>query len=364
VVLTSAILGENGSLECEFEAPETVQGLTLRVRNFNETLPVLSLLMHGTHRGTSRLELDENQIGQIRGAAICEIKGTGEGGREVLSNPAALVQLYHLLRERPAQGGGRNPLQTISETGENLVPFVDGLGSVRDAVEFFDHCSIRFYDGEVASRGFGQGMWKPRDPFTADTPAQWLNLPAGNSTEDLRNAIWNFVERHQWEKLHKHVRRGNLNGLPNFLDIFRTLNGLLLTYHQRMIGAGGPVMPHPFVTTGIGRNLGLLIGPFDTADDPFGRNGFVAAILENVQGDREILRERLREERVPQMVRAAVEAMIDARKKAQNLPKLDAWSMNRLGWVSGWIESQDLQEPTAEEGRAVGLEYTPSQLAA
>lgn len=68
----------------------------------------------------------------------------------------ALVQLYQLLRERPARGGGRNPLQTIAETGENLVPYIDSLGSVREAVEFFDHCSIRFQDGETSPHRQGQ----------------------------------------------------------------------------------------------------------------------------------------------------------------------------------------------------------------
>jgi hypothetical protein len=283
---------------------------------------------------------------------------------EVLSNPVALVQLYQLLRERPTQSGGGNALHTISETGENLVPYVDSLGSIREAVEFFDNCSIRFHDGEDGSRKGKGDVWKPRDPFKPDAPVNWLNVPSGSSTEDLREAIWNFVQRHQWEKLYRHVRRGNLNGLPNFLDIFRTLNGLLLTYHRRAIDQGGSVIPFAYVTKGIMDNLELLIGPFEAREDQYEGNGFIAAILTNIAGDKEIVRERLREERVPEMLGAAVEAMVEVRMKARKMVSFDAWSTNRLRWVSNWIKLRGLATPTAADIRAAALEYMPTQRAA
>jgi hypothetical protein len=311
-----------------------------------------------------RIDLSESQIAQIRAAAICEVKGTNQEGAEVLSNPMALVQLYQLLRERTAHGGGRNPLQTIAETGENLVPYIDSLGSVREAVEFFDHCSIRFQDGETSPHRQGQPRWKPRDPFQPDTPVNWLNVPSGSSAADLREAIWNFVERHQWEKLYKHVRRGNLNCLPNFLDIFRTLNGLLLTYHTRTIDQTGPLIPFPYVTKGIMDNLELLIGPFEPREDAFEGNGFVSAFLANVAGDKKIVRERLHEEHVPQMVGAAVEAMVQVRMEARKLAVLDPWSTNRLRWVNDWIKQRGLDVPTAADVRAAALEYMPTRLAA
>jgi len=361
--LRSAILSDNGALECTFEASDSLNELTLRVRNYNETLPVLSFPLRRSS-GLVLLDLTENQIAQIRVAAICEIKGKEDTGLEVLSNPVALVQLYHLLRERPAQSGGGNALKTITETGENLVPYVDSLGSVREAIEFFDNCSIRFHDGEDGSRKGNRGDWKPRDPFKPDTPVNWLNVPAGSSTDEFREAIWNFVQRHQGEKLYRHVRRGNLNGLPNFLDIFRTLNSLLLTYHGRAIDQGGSVIPFAFVTKGIMDSLELLIGPFEEREDQYEGNGFIAAILTNISGDKEIVRERLREERVAEMIGAAVEAMVEVRMKARKMVSFDGWSTNRLRWVSNWIKLRGLATPTAAEIRAAALEYMPAQRAA
>ena len=267
------------------------------------------------------------------------------------------MQLYQLLRERPVHSGSRDPLRRIEETGENLVLYVDSLGSIRDAVEFFNSCSIHFFDGESLSLSMRRDLWKPRDPFKPDTPSNWLNVQVGGSVEDLRNAIWDFVERHQWQQLHKHVRRGNLNGLPNFLDIFRTLNGLLFTYNQRVMGSAGAVIPFAFVTTGVMTNMELLIGPFERREDADEDNGFVSAIHANMVGERAVVRERLREERVPQMLGAAIEAMIDVRAKARNLAAPDPWAMNRLRWVSEWIRMQGLDQPTAADVRFAGLEY-------
>jgi hypothetical protein len=361
--LGSAVLSGEGALNCEAEIPVSIKGLTLRVRNYNESLAVLSIPVRGESCSTISLELDENQMAQLRGAAVCELKGTNPAGADVVSNPVALVQLYHLLKERTPGQGTRSALQTISETGENLVPYIDSLGSVREAVEFFGHCSIKFFDGESGSPGGRGELWKPRNPFKPDTPPEWLNIPAGGAAKDLQIAIWDFVERHQWEKLYKHVRRGNLNGLPNFLDIFRTLNGLLLTYHSRVM-EGAPVVNFGFVTNGIMSNLELLIGPFEPREDGFEGNGFISAIYANVQGDRKIVRERLGEERVPQMLRAAVEAMIAARMTARRMPTLDAWAMLRLRWVAEWIKQQGFEAPSADEVRAAGMEYLPIPLAA
>ena len=126
---------------------------------------------------------------------------------------------------------------------------------------------------------------------------------------------------------------GYLNGLPNFLDIFRTLNSLLFAYHSRAMKKGNPVIPFGFVTTYVMTNLELLIGPFEEREDAFDGRGFVAAIYGNFAGDKGLVRDRLKEERVPQMVCAAVEAMVAVRASARRLPTVDDWAARRL-WVA------------------------------
>ena len=91
ISLFSALLTEQGTLGCEVETPKGIRALTLRIRNYNEPYPVLSLPIRRASRSTLSLDLDENQMSQIRGAAICEIKGTTENGRETMSNAVALI---------------------------------------------------------------------------------------------------------------------------------------------------------------------------------------------------------------------------------------------------------------------------------
>jgi hypothetical protein len=191
-----------------------------------------------------------------------------------------------------------------------------------------------------------------------------LNKKAFGSLTDLREAIVEFVERHQHDKLYRHVLRGNLNGLPNFLDIFRTLNGLLFTYHVRVTAEIGPVLPFGFVTMHVMTNLELLIGPFEPRDDAFEGNGYISAIYANFSGDRALVRDRLREERVPQMLYAAAEAMLRIRAKARKLQELDDWAKRRLNWIAAWIKAQGQMQPTREDIRAAGEEYLPGRKAA
>jgi hypothetical protein len=76
------------------------------------------------------------------------------------------------------------------------------------------------------------------------------------------------------------------------------------------------------------------------------------------------VREQLQEERVPQMVRAAAEAMVPCRAQALRLTPLDTWSQSRLRWVTDWIRRNELSPPTPDEIRAAGREYGPMPKAA
>ena len=359
LALETATLNPDRSLELGFEASPSVRELTVKIKNFNELQPFLSLHL-GSSAGRARLDLTENQVAQIRGAALCELKGMQSGG-DVTSNKVALVQLNELLKEHEGETESGNRKRKLSETGEELVAHLDTLGTVREAVEFLDHCSIRFEDGETAGGGRRNQRWNSRDPFVPDIPTQWLSEPFNNTAESLKEAVWRFVTRHQDEKLQKHIRRGNLNGLPNFLDIFGTLNGILVAYNLRRPN-GVPIMPYPFVVHGIRTNLDLFIGAYDSDGEYVA--GFVDAINANVRGDWKLVQERLQTEHVPQILRAAADAMIAVRRAGIRPPGKDTWSAEQLKRVSDWIARQGLAAPSAEDVRLAGAEYMAVPLAA
>lgn len=359
--LESVTLQKNGTAEILCSVSKEVSNVVLRIRNFNENQPFLSLRLSRPTEASLHLDLDENQISQINGAAICELKGTAARA-EIISNAVALVQLNQILKPRSEGRGSTNPLRKISETGEDLVPFLDQLGSIRDVIQFLDNCSIRYEDGNSNGRSGGKPFWKPRDPFVSDAPAQWLLAKIDSLSEELKDAIWDFVTRHQHDKLGRHIKVGNLNGLPNFLDIFRTLNGLLLSFHNRKIEGDKPVVPAPYVTEGIRTNIDLLIGYRDLEDQYV--SGFVDSILRNHAGDRGLVRQRLLDEHLPQMLRAATEAMIDVRCKAMKLTTLDNWSVDALKRVEQWLLRQGFEMPSVEDVQKAGAEYKPISIAA
>jgi hypothetical protein len=359
LVLGSAVLTEDGNLDLAIGGLTAIRQLAVNIKNYNEAQPFLSLHV-GSIMAQASVRLNENQIGQIHGAALCQLKGV-QDGREITSNKVALVQLHELFQERNADSARYNRVRKISETGEELMAHLDSLRTVREAVEFLDHCSIRFEDGEAAGRGGGRPNWKARDPFVPDIPKQWLSQLSGSTAESLQDAVWRFVERHQDEKLRKHVRRGNLNGLPNFLDIFRTLNSLLIAFNRKLLN-GVPVVPFPYVVEGIRTNLDLLMGAHDTEDGYI--PGFVDAINANVRGDSKLVRERLQAERVPQILRAGTEAMVAVRLAGLKRRAADAWSMEQLERVTAWIARRGLVAPSPEDVQRASAEYTALPLAA
>ncbi|MGY4346040.1 hypothetical protein ACVWXM_002507 [Bradyrhizobium sp. GM7.3] len=73
-------------------------------------------------------------------------------------------------------------------------------------------------------------------------------------------------------------------------------------------------------------NVELLIGPYEPREDAYEGNGFISAVYANFESDRAIVRERLKEERVPQMLCAAMEAMLRLRANARKMDGLDDWA--------------------------------------
>ena len=101
----------------------------------------------------------------------------------------------------------------------------------------------------------------------------------------------------------------------------------------------------------------MLIGPPPGQSDDDANDSFLDAVRDNLGPDREILTERLAAEKMPEMLRAAVEAMVYARLRARKLSEYDRWTVRHLGWVFKNIADLGLPQPTAEEVQGDGAEY-------
>lgn len=348
--LRSAILDQDGVLTLDYETPPDTTNLVLRIRNFNERDPLFSIKVD-----PQTIRLEHKRMSDIRGTAFCQLSGV-LNGQPVTGNIVALIQLNYLFRDRDGSGGGSGSnLNIIRDTGKGLIPHLDTLASPAEAIEFLNNCNIRFNDGG-SHGGFGRENWNERDPFKTDNPPGWSLSLSQKEANDLRNAIRNFIERHQKEKLEKHIKRGNINGLANFMDIFRTLNSILITYHTRKVeNSNDPVIPFGFVLSFVRKNIEILIGDLGHEEN---QSGYIAAIKENIRSDPEIIKNRLVTENVPAMIVAAIDVVIEVRALALKKGEGDSWASKHRLWVFDWIKENGLSMPTAEDISQARQEYS------
>ena len=114
----------------------------------------------------------------------------------------------------------------------------------------------------------------------------------------MEAAILDFVDRHIEKRLRKHAKRGNINGMGNFVDIFSTLVGVLLRYHQRGVVKEMRVL---------GRLCDLIevaAAGRDSDDDSF--IGYLRSVYDHLAGDVVTLREACSEWNCGAHVRAVL----------------------------------------------------------
>lgn len=348
--LHSIVLTEEGQILATSAIPAEVSDVALRIFKRGETLPTLSWNL-GAEKAEFLLTLKDDDQSRFDRPAVGQLRALLDG-REVKSQLCSVKQLPRLLRDRGGRSAGGNRLHRVIESGDGLIDYVDALGGIDEAIDFMNRTTIRFHDGTFSGGG-GGGRWRARDPFSGDVPEHWAIGSSGASVADLRDAIWAFVQRHIQTRLERHADRGNLGGLANFLDIFRSVSQFLLAWHNRRVN-DEVVISAAFVTTGLQEILAMLIGALkNQADQP----GYGRTILASLSADEGLVRTELNRHRVPAIVRATVDEIIRTRAICRKLPVHDAWSQARRDWVSNWIDEMQLDVPSDIDVHEIGGEF-------
>lgn len=349
--ILSATISDKGELKATVRVPASATGLRLKMKRLGEDQPFFARTV-GAVTDEIVLQLEEAQLAQIDRPLVAVLEGQVDD-QSLRSKPASVAQLAQLLRDRDGSASAGNRLRRLTETGEGLIEYVDTLNGLDEVIDFLKNVNIRFDDGS-AQAGGRLPKWRGRDPFSSDIPESWALGSSEGSLPEVREALWDFIQRHIQTRLLKHATRGNLNGLQNFLDVSRTLSSLLLTWHHRVL-AGQRVMPAPYVTTGLQEIVESLIGsrPGEASD----QRGFAQAIQMNLRNEEDLVREHFVRYRVAATVTATVEELIAVRGAAQNCSLVDTWSMARRAWVSDWLSIMKLQPPNEGEVQEVGVEF-------
>jgi hypothetical protein len=283
--LTSAILRADGKLRLEYGhcLKPSPSKLLLAIRVPGEHRPRFLINVPSQESGTATVTIPETALMEAHGTILASLLGEVED-REEESPPIWVIQEGRLTYE-PSGEGPSSPKSKIEETGDGLTEFLEELGSrggVAAVIEYLRHLNIRFHDGGERLPGPKPFRLRIRDPFHPDIAPQWL-LQANTDTEDLSMAIYNFVDRHEKQRLRRHAKRGNINGMENFLDIFTALIRLLYVYYVRKVVNRFQLVPR------LCRYLEVATAGIDEDNDY--SEGYLLNLYDNLGGDKDYLQE-------------------------------------------------------------------------
>lgn len=264
-----------------FEPPPESLSATFRIAG--EQRPRLSVPLPKRQHGAAVISVHESALADVHGSVLVSIAADTEAGR-VESVPVWLIQEARLTHEASGEHSQQRQ-KVIEETGNGLAEYLEELGKtggVAAVVEYLRHLNIRFFDGSGGLRLAKQFHLQQHDPFHPDISPDWM-LNFNSPPAELEAAIYEFLDRHEKQRLRRHAQRGNINGMENFLDILSTMVRLLHVYYQRQVIPKGQL---------IGRlctYLEIALAGFDRRDDSC--VGYLSSLSNNLKGEQRLLRD-------------------------------------------------------------------------
>jgi len=166
----------------------------------------------------------------IRGAVLANLRlGAAQG-------PATYVLQESSLERDVGAAGHDRATRRIEMTGEGLSEKLAELAAqegLAAAIHFLMTVRIRFVDGV---RGVGRAArfsLRVRDPSRPEVAPDWLNDQ--HSQVEWCKALVHFADEHERIPLRRHAKRGNVNGIENFVDIFTAVVRILFEYHRKRV---------------------------------------------------------------------------------------------------------------------------------
>jgi hypothetical protein len=313
--IDSVLLAADNELRVRYSHSftSTPRALRLNLRTPGESRPRISISLSSKERPSHSVALPDGAFANTSETLLATLAGEFEGSK--IESPAAWVIQESQLTFEPGEGSS-SPKGRIEESGDGLPEYLDGLGNQEGAsavIEYLSHLTIRFDDGGTGRLVPPKFRLKIRDPFRTDEAPPWL-IKTKEESDDLEEAIYEFVERHEKQRLRRHVARGNINGMENFLDIFQTLIRLLYIYFRRGIVRKGQLIHRVCQLIEI-----AMIGCKREDEDPL--DGYLTVVYNRLSGDRPLFQDICRETNYVAEVRAVLVIIQSIRFNRYEKPK-------------------------------------------
>lgn len=232
--LRSAVLMDGGRLRVNYQhqLPIKPSKFRIAIRTYTAPLPLVFVDLPNKENGTVTLTFQESVLAGVHGTILVSLVAEVEGKDEE-SPPVWAILENHLTYESNIDGSV-NAKSIVEESGEGLIEYLDDLAKrtgISTVIEFLQHLNIRFSEGGSGNRSGRLFRLRIRDPFYADIAPSWL-ANTKKEKDELSDAICDFADRHEKQRLRRHAKRGNINGMGNFIDILNTLIKLLCAYKK------------------------------------------------------------------------------------------------------------------------------------
>jgi hypothetical protein len=302
IQLNSVLLDSEGTLTVSYEYRMEPRPGQMKIRFFKiyETRPSFTLEIQYAKKGEVSFHLDESKLSSFDTASYCSLVATS-GSQEFISNPCWVIQERHLTRDSEGTDSRSEVKKRIEETGSGLAEYIGYLihhEGYREAIEYLRGLNIRYNETTWAPRSTSFKPPKLRDPFRPDERGSWLDAPIdlGKDADVLAQAIYEFIDRHQKRVLLRHAKRGNLNGMSNFLDVFVCTNKLIYVYLRKMARSQEglkPIVNKNFAIFYLRKNLQIFTVGENDGKKSF--PGYIKKLRENLASDLVILRNAIEE---------------------------------------------------------------------
>lgn len=350
--INSALLALNNEFRISFshDFPSPPSALRLTLRTPGENRPRVSINVTSKAKGTQSVKLPDGVLSDTHGTLLATLIGEVNGVR-IESPTAWVIQESHLTFE-PGSGSS-SPRSRIEDSGDGLPAYLDALGKqdgITAVIEYLGHLTIRFDDGGGSGQSLRKFRLRIRDPFSHDNAPTWL-INSKDKSDDLEAAIYEFVERHERQRLLRHVSRGNVNGMENFLDIFLTLIRLLHVYYRR-----GVVKKAQLIHRGCRLIEIAMVGCKREEEETL--DGYLTSVYKHLDGDRHLLQEVCNETNYLAEIRGTFLVLQSIRFDPQERPKFGPRAIRPRDVLPKWAKAVKsavtgcgLKEPAADRIR-------------
>ncbi|MFO0857059.1 MAG: hypothetical protein U0640_06855 [Phycisphaerales bacterium] len=288
--LTTAHLAPSGLLSVTYtvQRSEELDQLAIGIRGPGDVDPAFTAPVARRDEGEAIVQLPESISGAsgatLRASLIAVRRGNREEGL-----PLWVVQERRLTIDR-GESDERALFRRAVETGEGLPELADEVlqrQGVHGLVEFLRSTTIRFVDTSDKHLGSREFTVRIHDPYRESQIPEWLSRFSPADYSQLKAALIDFAERHERQRLRRHAKAGNVNGLENYLDILRAVVRLLFIWYRR------GRFPATRLIGQFCRLVELSSVGIDERDDNC--PGMLLTTAKNLRADRELLQQRLDE---------------------------------------------------------------------